>query len=212
MANTTAPMVPPKVAARGHGAGSVGLEVRGLAAGAVRPALPRGAVRGKVTQRPMLNTKKSKHRMMRLRSLADLEREVDRLAALERAGRLMYTGNWTLGQTLGHLAAWIDFFYTGFPMPKPPALMRLVMPLFKGRFLNGTMPKGMRIPKVSGGTLGTEALTTEQGLVKFKGALGRLKGGDVPRYPSPVLGPMTLDEVTRLTLRHAELHLGFCDG
>lgn len=209
MANTTAPMIPVQPTPR------IGVPGRPPALGgthAPQPSSPPSIGRGKVPRRPMVNPKKAKHRPLRLRTLADLEREADRLASLERAGRLMHTGNWTLGQILGHLAAWIDFFYTGFPLPKPPRLMRLVMPLFKSRFLNTPMPRGVRIPKVTEGTLGTEPLTTEQGLVKFKAALGRLKAGDVPRYPSPLLGPMTLDEVTRLTLRHAELHLGYCDG
>lgn len=163
-------------------------------------------------RRAMHDTKKVKHRTLRFRTLADLEREVDRLVSLERSGRLVSTGNWSLGQTLGHLATWVDFYYTGFPMPKASLLMRLMAPLFKRRFLNSPMPRGIRVLKTAEGTLGTEALPTEQGLVKFKGALGRLKAGDVPRHPSPVFGPLTLDEVTRLTLRHAELHLGYFDG
>ena len=45
--------------------------------------------------------------------------EAARLAELERAGRLKSLGNWTLGQTLGHLATWAEFSYTGAPLSPP---------------------------------------------------------------------------------------------
>src|ERR687885_514061 len=41
------------------------------------------------------------------------------LADAERAGRLRRLGNWTLGQALGHLAAWAEYGYTGFPLRVP---------------------------------------------------------------------------------------------
>jgi hypothetical protein len=160
----------------------------------------------------MIDTKKVERRQVRFRSIADLEREVDRLVAADRAGRIKLRGNWTLAQMLGHLSAFTDYFYIGFPIPRAPLFVRLVLRLMRGRFLNGTMPPGIRIPNVKGGTLGAEPIALDDALAKFHGAIGRLKAGDQPRHPSPAFGPMNLDEVTRLTLRHAELHLGFADA
>jgi hypothetical protein len=160
----------------------------------------------------MIDTKKVERRQVRFRSIADMEREVERLVAADRAGRIKLRGNWTLAQILNHLATWTDFFYIGFPIPRAPLLMRLMLKLMRGNILKGTMPQGIRIPNVKGGTLGNEPIALDDALAKFHGAIGRLKAGEQPRHPSPAFGPMNLDEVTRLTLRHAELHLGFADA
>jgi hypothetical protein len=45
--------------------------------------------------------------------------EVDRLVEAERGGRLKRLGNWTLGQTLGHLAEWAEYGYSGCPLKVP---------------------------------------------------------------------------------------------
>jgi len=52
---------------------------------------------------------------LRFSNHEDLWREIDRIAAADRAGRLRRTGNWTAGQTFGHLAAWTNFPYDGYP-------------------------------------------------------------------------------------------------
>jgi len=178
----------------------------------VAPQSARPPVRGKVVAKGMVNTSKIKRRALRFRGIADMEREVGRLVAAERAGRTTYTGNWDLAQMLGHLAAWIDYFYIGFPIPRAPWLVRVMVRLMKGRFLNANLPQGMRLPNVKEGTYGADLIALDDALAKFHGAVGRLKAGEAPRHPSPAFGPMTLDEVVKLTLRHAELHLGFADA
>lgn len=189
--------------ARRNGTSSQGATARPVKVGVARGTLPRAA---------MIDTKKVQRRELRFRSIADMEREVDRLVAGDRSGRIKLRGNWTLGQILNHLSAWVDFYYIGFPIPRAPLMVRLIVKVMKGKFLNGRMPQGIRLPNVKDGTLGTEAISLDDGLAKFHGAIGRLKAGEPPRHPSPAFGPMTLDEVVKLTLRHAELHLGFADA
>ena len=58
-------------------------------------------------------------RELQFKSIDDLLADVDRLIEAERVGRLKCLGNWTLGQTLGHLATWAEFSYTGIPMQVP---------------------------------------------------------------------------------------------
>ncbi|HLL90831.1 MAG TPA: DUF1569 domain-containing protein, partial [Tepidisphaeraceae bacterium] len=82
------------------------------------------------------------------------------LAATDRAGRLRPLGNWTVGQTFGHLAAWIDYAYDGYPAPTP-WFIRLLGRLMKPRVLKGTPPPGFRIPGVAGGTYATDPLSTD---------------------------------------------------
>jgi hypothetical protein len=146
-------------------------------------------------------------RILQFESIDQLLAELDRLAAAERAGRLKRLGNWTLGQTFGHLATWTEYIYTGVPL-KPPFFIRWILRFQKRKFLVGPMPAGVKIPNVKGGTLGTDDLPLEEGLRRYRNVLQRLKVEE-PTLPSPIFGKMTHGEVIALTLRHAELHLGF---
>lgn len=58
---------------------------------------------------PVDTKKVAGRRMLRFESLDQVIADVDRLVEAERAGRLTRLGNWTLGQTLGHLAAWAEY-------------------------------------------------------------------------------------------------------
>src|SRR3954453_12686491 len=146
-------------------------------------------------------------RILQFESIDQLLAELDRLAAAERAGRLKRLGNWTLGQTFGHLATWTEYIYTGVPL-NPPFFIRWILRFQKRKFLVGPMPAGVKIPNVKGGTLGTDDLPLEEGLRRYRNVLQRLKVEE-PTLPSPIFGKMTHGEVIALTLRHAELHLGF---
>ena len=146
-------------------------------------------------------------RMLRFESIDQMTAEVDRLVEAERAGRLRRLGNWTLGQTLAHLAAWTGYGYTGFPL-KVPFFVRWVARLWKHKFLYGPMRPGVRIPRVEGGTLATDVVPLDEGLERFRRVTARLKA-EAPTVPSPLFGPLTHEESIASTLRHAEVHLGF---
>jgi hypothetical protein len=146
-------------------------------------------------------------RTLRFESINQVMVEVDRLAEAEHAGRLRRLGNWTLGQTLAHLAAWAEYGYTGVPL-QVPFFLRWVLRLRKRTFLYGPMRAGVRIPGVEGGTLATDPVPLDEGLGRFRSVMARLQA-EAPTAPSPVFGSLTHDESIALNLRHAELHLGF---
>lgn len=158
----------------------------------------------------MIDTKNvSEFRTLRFESLDDVRREAERIAAAERAGTLRRSGNWTAGQTFGHLATWIGFAFDGYPPSlRPPWFVRALARFGKERFLSKPLPRGFRLPKVEGGTVGTEPLTLEEGLSRLTAALDRLDR-TAPTVANPVFGPMTHDEWKRAHLRHAELHMGY---
>jgi hypothetical protein len=156
----------------------------------------------------MIDTGKvADRRRLRFDTPAQLLADVDRIAASERAGRLRRTGNWTAGQTLGHLATWINYGYDGYPI-KPPWIVKMILRGMKGRFMRGPMPAGKRIPKVEGGTLGVEPRTLDEGLAGFRAAWQRLQKS-APDKPNIIFGPLRHEEWIAMHLRHAELHLGF---
>ena len=161
------------------------------------PASPAPVDTGKVAGR----------RTLRFESIDQVMAEVDRLAEAERAGRLRRLGNWTLGQTLAHLAAWAEYGYTGSPL-KVPFFIKWIVRLRKRKFLYGPMRAGVKIPGVEGGTLATDPVPLDEGLEHLRRVLERLKA-EAPTAPSPVFGPLTHEESIAMNLRHAELHLGF---
>ena len=156
----------------------------------------------------MIDTSRVKDRRpLRFETLASLRGEIESLAMADRAGKLQSLGNWTLGQTFGHLATWIDCSYDGFPIKAPWWLRLLVRPM-KRQFLHGSMRAGIKIPRVDGGTIGIEPCSLDDGLLRYQRAIDRLER-DPPTQPSILFGPMSHDEWISLNLRHAELHLGY---
>jgi hypothetical protein len=158
----------------------------------------------------MIDTRRIKdRRRVRFDRIEDALRDSESLLAAEQGGKLRATGNWTLGQALGHIAFWARAPFDGYPpMRRMPLALRLVMPLFKNRVLNRGLPAGSRIPNANGGTFGIEPMDAGQGLAELRAAFERLVH-DCPQAPNPLFGRMTHDEWTKLNLRHAELHLSF---
>jgi Protein of unknown function (DUF1569) len=146
-------------------------------------------------------------RTLRFESIDQVIDEANRLAMAERAGRLSHLGNWSLGQALGHLAAWTGFSFTGVPL-RPPFFIRWILRWRKKQFLYGPMRAGVKIPGVPGGTLATDPLSLDEGFDRFQRIMLRLKK-EPPTARSPIFGHMTHEESIALTLRHAELHLSF---
>jgi hypothetical protein len=147
-------------------------------------------------------------RMLHFDSLDEMLAEVDRLAEADRKGQLKQLGNWTLGQALGHLAAWTEYGYTGFPPLRVPFFIRWILRLQRQRFLKGPMRAGIKIPGVEGGTLATAPTPLDEALGRFRRIQERLRT-EAPPFASPALGQLTHEEAIALNLRHAELHLGF---
>lgn len=144
-------------------------------------------------------------RTLRFSEVKEVIADVEKLADAERAGRLRCLGNWTFGQSLNHLATWVDYAYDGIPM-KIPFFVRWIAKPMKKRMLTQPMKPGQRIPRIKDGTLATEAVSTEAGLAHFQKSFDRL-ANETPSRPSPLFGPMTHQEWIALQLRHAELHL-----
>jgi hypothetical protein len=146
-------------------------------------------------------------RILHFGSIDDCLDEASRLAASHRRGVCRQLGNWTIGQTFGHLATFAEFAYSPCPI-KAPWIVRFIMGFRKNAFIHRPMKPGTRIPGIDGGTLGTEPMEMEKALVRFRSALERLKK-QTPTHPSPLFGMISKAEAQEINLRHAELHLGF---
>ncbi len=155
-----------------------------------------------------VNTRTAERRSLSFKSIDDVLADVDRIVAAEKAGALRGSGNWTAGQTFGHLAAWIEYAYVGYPM-RVPWFIRWIVRRQLRKMLRTGMTAGVRIPNAEAGTYGVEQLSTDDGAARLRTALDRLKRGEPAKFDSPAFGPATLEERVLLNLRHAELHLSF---
>lgn len=142
-------------------------------------------------------------------SLEDVCRELDRIEAADKRGQLQATGGWTPGEILTHLAAWIEYGYSGYPIGKPPLILRWLLRWMLPGMLSRGMRPGVRIPGIKTGTVGQEDVSVDVGLQRYRAALKRLASGEPCPYDSPAFGKMSMSDRVRLNLRHAELHLGF---
>jgi len=146
-------------------------------------------------------------RRLRLAAPDELRTEIDRIVAADKAGRLRRGGNWTAGQAFGHVAAWINYAYEGYPI-HPPFFIRWILQLRRAKYLRDGMPTGVRIPRVKDGTFGTELRSTDEGADRLRRALDRMER-EPAKFDSPAFGKMPDADRIQFNLRHAELHLGF---
>lgn len=158
----------------------------------------------------LVDTSRVQRQRLRFESIADLSAEIDRIVQAEQAGRLRRAGNWSTGQVFGHLAAWINYAYEGYPL-KVPFFIRWILRFKVRQYLRDGMFAGRRIPNVATGTYGLEPLSTQDGARKLRAALARLASDEPARYDSPAFGPLSNEDRIALNLRHAELHLGFLE-
>src|SRR5690606_282151 len=114
---------------------------------------------------------------------------------------LRATGNWALGQTIGHVNYWARVPFEGYPqMRRPPWWMRAMMPMMKGGFLNKKLPAGVRIPEAPDGTFGVDPMPTDEALNQLKEALARLERENPP-LTNPFFGRMSHEDWIKLNLR-----------
>jgi hypothetical protein len=143
-------------------------------------------------------------RKLAFRSLEDVLAEAERLAR-DPARTL---GNWSIGQILDHLAAWMEFSIDGVPA-RVPWLVRLFARPFRSWVLRRPMPAGFRWPEETAKRVCPQRpVSVEEGLEHLRRAVGRLRA-ESRRAPSPLLGKLTPDQWEQLHLRHAEHHLSF---
>ena len=146
-------------------------------------------------------------RTLRFDSIDQALEDIYRLAAAGSEGKLHSSGRWSLGQSLNHLATWINYAYEGFPI-KIPFFLRWLGPFIKKRALSKAMKPGIRIPGIPGGTLAIEDVPTAEALPRLRRSFARLSS-QAPTAPHPIFGPLSQQEWIAMHLRHAELHLSF---
>jgi hypothetical protein len=155
-----------------------------------------------------ISTKEVQRRSLKLDTIDQCVEELDRIEAAGANGTLEVLGNWTPGQIMAHLSAWIEYGWDGYPMKGPPFFVRWILKFAMKRMVKNGMSAGFSIPGVEGGTTGQDDMELIAGIARLKKALERLKT-EPATHDSPALGKVSEEFRTQLNLRHAELHLGF---
>jgi Protein of unknown function (DUF1569) len=156
-----------------------------------------------------VNTSKITRRRLRFETIDDLLAELDRIEQANLAGRLTVQGNWSAGQIVSHIAAWVEYGWVGYPVKPPPFFIRWILKFMLKKYLRSGMPAGLRIPGTKEGTFGQDNVPVPQAIDRLRSCLQRLKDGEQARFDSPAFGPMSHEDRIKLNLRHAELHLSF---
>ena len=152
-----------------------------------------------------------KKRELKFNSLDEMIAEVH---ALSDNGYTSH-GNWTLGQTCGHLANWARFPLDGFPKQGPIlgamfwVMKHTIAPSMSRKILangfKGGMPTDPKtVPKA-------DQVSDEEGVEQLEQIVNRVKTHTGEFHPSPLFGPMDKEIHTKVTLLHAEHHLGYLE-
>ncbi|MCC6125923.1 MAG: DUF1569 domain-containing protein [Pirellulales bacterium] len=131
---------------------------------------------------------------------------IDDIRLLQRVG-YERRGNWSLGQICDHLAIFFRGSLDGFDT-KFPWIVRATVGKFVLRriFEAGKMRTGVKVPKrfLPAGVR-ADAVAADE-LVELIDRFGRKSE---PLEPSPIFGPLTKEEWTKLHLIHCAHHLRF---
>lgn len=63
-------------------------------------------------------------RKLRFETIDQCKEEIERIKTAAANGSLAAHGNWSPGQVLTHVAAWINYAYDGFEVKPPPFFIR----------------------------------------------------------------------------------------
>ncbi len=156
-----------------------------------------------------MSNESPQRRELSFQSLDEVLADIDHLL---QAG---YTssGNWSLAQTCFHLNEWMRYPMDGYP--KPPWFMRIIfwfMRLTVARKMardileNGFKPG---IPTDPRSVPTADSSTDAEAVEAFRKTVARFQSYSGPLQPSPLFGAGDKATVTKVNLRHAELHLSF---
>ena len=125
------------------------------------------------------------------------------------AGKVRTTGKHSFALILKHLAITHDMATGKIKAPRPPFLMRLLMPLLKGMILRGPVKPGIKLPRAA------EEFFWPDQEVDIQDALAHLKQSvenykrNGPLEVHPFFGKATREQLDRLNCGHCAMHLSF---
>lgn len=144
-------------------------------------------------------------RELTLNDLDDVIAEVERLAARD----VTTTGKHGFAQIVRHLALTNNMMTGRIAAPKPPLIMRLLLPLIRSAILKGPVKPGVRLPGNAEAVFWSdEPISVPDAVQMLKESVAYYKDhGPLPVHP--IFGKATREQLDRLTCSHAAMHLSF---
>lgn len=144
----------------------------------------------------------------------DTDEMMAEIRSLHENGYISH-GNWTLGQTCGHLANWMRYPLDGFPAAPLPiraifwVMRKTVVPGMKRKILAEGFKGGMMTAPES--VPHQDQMSDQQGIAQLQEVVERVNAHQGEFIPSPLFGEMDKPMHLNVTLLHAEHHLGYLE-
>lgn len=142
-------------------------------------------------------------RELHFKSFEDALVEVDDLLS----GEVETLGTWSFFQILDHCAGALRFSMAGHPVP-PRSLVERARGwlLLRLTFLRGSIPAGIRNPRIPDGRIEGDA---REAAVRLREAASAFRAHQGSLTPHPRFGPLSKAEWEKMHLFHLANHLGF---
>jgi hypothetical protein len=147
-----------------------------------------------------------------LHTIDQLAREVDRIVAEARAGKIRPLGNWSPAQVLWHIGRLIELSFDGFPFRyrRAPAWITRLMHLLAWRQLIAlAFRPGFHNPPEAATLEPDPSVSLADAAAYLKNQFRRIENGEQMTQECSIEGPYTHEQWVYIHLRHAELHLSF---
>src|SRR5262245_34316020 len=154
----------------------------------------------------------SGRRSVRLPTLNDLAREVDRVAAAATTGSVRPLGNWSPARVLWHIGRLMELSFDGFPFRyrRGPDWVTRLFRLLAWRWLVAlAFRPGFQNPPEAATLEPEPSVSMEEAAAYLKRQIARVRNGERMTQECSVDGPYTHEQWVYIHLRHAELHLSF---
>lgn len=130
--------------------------------------------------------------------------EAERLAS----GEVRTTGKHTFAQILKHLALTHDMSTGKIVGPRPPLMMRILMPLMKSMIIKDVKPGFNLPPKAEAFFWPDQEFEVPQALAHLKESVENYKTNG-PLEKHPVFGRLSREKNLELNCKHCAMHLSF---
>ena len=148
----------------------------------------------------------TERRKVEFNDLDDVISDIENLAH----GDVRVIGNHSFAAIVQHLARANEMVVGDIKPPKLPLLMRLAMPFLKNSIFNNPAKPGFKLPTSDMQSFFWQEndISVSEAVEKFKASVARYNEvGPLPIHP--IFGKATSEQVYRLLVSHAAMHLSF---
>lgn len=152
-----------------------------------------------------MNTTQQKRRELAFERVDEMVAEVERLAS----GRVTVSGNHDFASIVRHLALTNEMTTGRMVPPKPPLILRILLPFIRSSIFKRPVKPGIKLPPTAESVFWPkQSISTHDAVAMFKDSVAYLKShGPLPVHP--FFGKASREQIERLICNHGAMHLSF---